>query len=670
MSSFPKDAQQSRIGFCSAPWTDCITYADGALKACDRNVASFGDWQKLGLKNAWESEAFQEFRKAMREGRYPDQDCASCHNNGTQRTAVSSLIGAYSIHYNYLKEFFGRGDIPALAALHRALELKTRSDYSDRILPPYFAYLGKLQAEHKKEFETNHEFHKAVVKLRVVGEALEDYLHGVLKPRRVATFRQSQLQAKCTARCVMCAGKFTGEIVDGPTMDEKFTDEAFAEIEDVTDFWCNGAEYLFYPGWKKIAEMLHKEGVPLRVSTNGILLTEQNIDFMLDKRMLSFLTVSLDGATKETMEAIRVRANFDKNMQRIRYVLKKATDMGHYFEFTAAFVMMKRNLHELPRFVRLMKEQMPPQCLPLVTVLCQPLENFNMESYRRFVHTEHHALVGEQELRRIFQEVYQAHLETGVQVTFYNQKIKDFMAEGMPFPKFFAREMDVEIIQKDLTSTKHRFDGIDELVEKEFQSIAEKFGYRMPEIRAYFFDFIKSKLAGNVVVTDTMEVFPELKKGIDAMVNEHLDLLFARLETETVGFSAFGISTQALKYRFRAPVVGDYLFNMVAGKPALAVQISGKLALLHDGKIVPLDGGTHFVLNAKDDKTGMLLKKPDPREAKGTFAGSVYLHVHALKDKLIGGRKSLLLWKLSVAYRKILSLCGVEAKLLLDKPRA
>lgn len=644
------------IGFCSAPWTDCITYADGALKACDRNVASFGNWQELGLKNAWESPAFQEFREHMRNGRYPDQDCASCHNNGTQRTALSSLVGAFSVHYEFLRKHFGR-EFPELSAIVPLLALKKRNADSDRILPLYFAALEKRKAE-GGEASTNPEFRNAIVKLQVVGEALEDYLKGELKPRRVATFRQSQLQAKCTARCVMCAGKYTGEIVDGPTMDTKYVDEAFAEIEDVTDFWCNGAEYLFYPEWKKIALMLAKEGVKARVSTNGILLTERNIDFLLDNRILGFLTMSLDAATKETMESTRVRVNYDKNMQRIRYLLKKATDQKHYFEFTAAFVMMKRNLHELPRFVRLMKELMPPDCLPLVTVLCQPLENFNVEGYRRYVHKEHHVLLGDAALRGIFEEVREASIETGVGVSFYNQKLEDFLAAGMPFPRYFPRQMDADLFLADVKEKAPfwREEDID------WQRMLDEAGFDRGRFGGVFLRFVWEKLRANGVIAETMQELPpfvkELEKALPAYADHYAGLYAAKFNAEKFEVERDGVKVRGELYVQRPFQPGDLVFSAASGTAGELLEIRGGLALLHDGRIVPTARGELF--HAESVTRNGEPAPPVPNPGKAAM-GRVYLWLHERKEKWLGGRKSPLLWKLSVAYREILGAFGVQA---------
>lgn len=652
--SLPREPDEKLIGFCSAPWTDCISYADGALKACDRNFASFGNWQENGLKKTWESDAFQEFRRSIREGRYPDQDCASCHNNGTQRTATSSLIGAYAIHYNFLMKFLGRekdDHIPELADLYPLLSLNTRSPESDRVFPLFFAFLDRLREEHREACESNPELRNAIVKLRVVGESLEDYLNGALKPRRVATFRQSQLQAKCTARCVMCAGKFTGEIVDGPTMDTKYEDEAFAEREDITDFWCNGAEYLFYKDWKKVALLLKQEGVSMRVSTNGILLNEPTIDFLLERKLLGFLTLSLDAATKETMESIRVRVNYEKTLQRIRYLLRRATEAGQNFEFTAAFVMMKRNLHELPAFVRLVKELMPPDCGPQVTVLCQPLENFSIDGYRQFVHQEHHSLLGEAELRKLFEEVHRAQQETGLDVRFYNQKLPDFVAAGMPFPKYFPRQMDVDIFMANIKAgapiwPENALD-IDRLIRQS--------AYGRDRFCADLTAFVRSYCEQNAVIAGTLREFPAFAADLERLLPEYMDTLTIKFEKQALPAKCDGTALSVRKYAFRPFCVGDFVYSFVGESAGKIDRIQANLVLLQDGSIVSTAGLHHVDSDVPPPA--------HPSSLRGLAVlqlGRMVLRVHWLKESLLGGIRSPLLWKLSVAYRSLLASFGVR----------
>lgn len=650
------------VGFCSAPWTDCITYADGELKACDRNVASFGNWQENGLKNSWHSEKFQDFRRAIREGRYPDKDCASCHNNGTQRTAVSSLIGAFAVHHDFIQGQLG--EVPELTELSDLFSLKSRTEKSDRVISVFYSRLEKIRQENEALFHSSRDFHLAVVKLRVIAEALEDYLRGELRPRRVATFRQSQLQAKCTARCVMCAGKFTGEIVSGPTMDTKFVDEAFAEIEDVTDFWCNGAEYLFYKDWKKIALMLNEQGTKLRCSTNGILLTEETIRFMIDHKLLRFLTISLDGATKQTIESTRVNVKFEKTMERIRYLFRYALEKNYYFEFTAAFVMMKRNMHELPAFVRLIHDLRGTNFQVNTTVLCQPLENFNLDGYRQYLHQEHHVQVGDSELRRIFEETEKARWETGVFVSFYNQKFDEFMAEGMPIPRFFPRQMDVEII---LAAFEGRaFQATLREIEENFAQWIEQYGYDRNRLIAELKETCRRLHFSSPVVQQTMAEFPSLAADIEEKLEESILALVERQEAFTFTVTTASAVLAVKRFSFGPVLPGEFVYSPSLRMDTIVAKTVGPHALLFNRQIVPALGYL-FRVAEKRDLDGRLLAVPaaPPITLRFLFHSWIfdfYARVHEAKDRFLKGRKSLLLWKLSVAYRSALSLFGIDAR--------
>jgi radical SAM protein with 4Fe4S-binding SPASM domain len=494
-------------GFCSAPWTDAIAYANGELKACDRCVLSFGNWQKEGLEKLWRGEKLQSFRAEIAQGRYPHEDCRSCHNNGTQRTAASSLRSAYFVHQTVIRKHFGM--LPAIEELPKAFFQQKRSSETDALLSGFFQELERLRADLPLELRGDSELERALKKLCVIGESLEDYLNASLIPRRVATFRQAQLQAKCTARCVMCAGKFTGEIVDGPTMDSEHASEAFAAIEDVTDFWCNGAEYLFYKDWKKVALMLAQEGVKTRISTNGILLTEDAVRFLVDKQVLDLLTVSMDAASKEMLESIRINVKFEALLERLHFLFRYAREKQYYFQFTASFVMMRKNLHELPEFIRSIRRIAGDDYSPPLTVLCQPLENFSIPEYRSFVHQEHHALIGEDRLKKIFLAASEAGKANRIIVRFYNQTLDDFIAQGMQFPRFFPKELDAELFLKSANTFVDRFIAENPLTER---SSAKK-----------MYETWQGALSP--LSTVIYERFPALKPSVDSLLQKKAEAL-------------------------------------------------------------------------------------------------------------------------------------------------
>jgi hypothetical protein len=364
------------------------------------------------------------------------------------------------------------------------------------------------------------------------------------------------------------------------------------------------------------------------VSTNGILLTEPTIKFMVDNKMLRFLTMSLDAATKKTMESTRVNVNFEKNMERIRYLLAYAHEHNHYFEFTAAFVMMKRNLEELPAFIRLIHSLRPQGCRQLITILCQPLENFDIPNYRRFVHGEHHVLLGEKRLREIFLEARRAEIETGVTITFYNQKLSDFIAQGMPFPQYFPRRSDVDLLLADFNRADTKIAYLEEPLAARLPALQAKYRDDRTGLAAALVSETRLLIQANAVLAEIMRAYPDFEGKLQLVLPSWAEN-FLRKSTGP------------------APIVSD---------PA-AVSVTK----------LPAENAVAMVVK---NATGSIIVEPtinsaNPWKRKFLLGLShAYVGVHHVKSKLIGNRKSLLLWKLSVAYRNILGTFGLRIQAL------
>ncbi len=92
----------------------------------------------------------------------------------------------------------------------------------------------------------------------------------------------------------------------------------------------------------------------INIGTNGTLLTAKMAESLLDAD-LSGLGVSIDGATAETYEAIRIGANFDAVIDNIRHflILMKAREKQTHI--WANYVVQPKNIHECEAFVILCK---------------------------------------------------------------------------------------------------------------------------------------------------------------------------------------------------------------------------------------------------------------------------------------------------------------------------
>jgi radical SAM protein with 4Fe4S-binding SPASM domain len=92
------------------------------------------------------------------------------------------------------------------------------------------------------------------------------------------------------------------------------------------------------------------------MTTNGTTLSRR-LSALLVSNKFKEIHVSLDGATKETVESIRKRIRFDRviqNLQQLKEIKEKHRSL--YPSLKMHFALMKRNIHELPDFVELAHE--------------------------------------------------------------------------------------------------------------------------------------------------------------------------------------------------------------------------------------------------------------------------------------------------------------------------
>jgi len=127
---------------------------------------------------------------------------------------------------------------------------------------------------------------------------------------------------KCNLKCVMCPRDEMERSLGSMSMDtfRKVTDEC-AEM-GVNLITLNGYGEPFISGdLFEMVDYAMKAGLQVKINTNGHYLNEKNI-----RRLLlsppTHLSISLDGATKETYEKVRLRGNFDRVMKNLALLLE------------------------------------------------------------------------------------------------------------------------------------------------------------------------------------------------------------------------------------------------------------------------------------------------------------------------------------------------------------
>ena len=90
----------------------------------------------------------------------------------------------------------------------------------------------------------------------------------------------------------------------------------------------------------------------VKFDTNATLLNDEKIKKILDTN-IDVISVSFDGATKETYEPIRVGAKFDVVIKNFKRLVELRNELKAKTQIHMFFVLQKGNLYDLPRFVKL-----------------------------------------------------------------------------------------------------------------------------------------------------------------------------------------------------------------------------------------------------------------------------------------------------------------------------
>ena len=166
------------------------------------------------------------------------------------------------------------------------------------------------------------------------------------------------LTDNCNLKCIMCV-RTTDKTIE---LNELNFEQVKNIIDKVSEYattiqLAGGlGEPLLYRHIFDAIEYSKEKGLEVLLTSNGTLLNTKNIDRLINSG-LDYLSLSIDGATKETFETIRAGANFDRTITGIRNLCrirdKKKANLK--IEFVPV-IMIGKNLHEVSALVRLAKE--------------------------------------------------------------------------------------------------------------------------------------------------------------------------------------------------------------------------------------------------------------------------------------------------------------------------
>ena len=246
----------------------------------------------------------------------------------------------------------------------------------------------------------------------------------VLRTKRFLRVKLDMV-GRCQLRCIMCHFSHPdfkeNPTIMGKDLLEKVAADLFPRAHDVV--LSSSAEPLLAPDLPRALELCREHDVPsFHLSTNAINLTDGIINKMIDVQM-PLLTISMDGGTAETFEAIRKPMKWKKLMQRFDQFKRIKQERGSQFPvLSVTSVLMRRTIREIPLQVRVCAEHGVEQM------------NFPHMGVIGELGTEHESLLYEPQLsNEMLAEAQAVADELGVKCTF-----------PMPFPENFGGTIDEE----------------------------------------------------------------------------------------------------------------------------------------------------------------------------------------------------------------------------------
>ncbi len=171
------------------------------------------------------------------------------------------------------------------------------------------------------------------------------------------TFLQIEPVGQCNLRCQMCPIQFRQDgPPNGPPAFMEF--DTFTRLIDglpgLEELQLQGlGEPMMHPRFFDMVSYAARRGVRVGTNSSLTLLNPQRAERCVTSG-LAELNFSLDGATAETYERIRVRAHFDRVLRNLGLLLAAKERLGSAApELKIVVVAMRQNLHELPELVRL-----------------------------------------------------------------------------------------------------------------------------------------------------------------------------------------------------------------------------------------------------------------------------------------------------------------------------
>ncbi len=168
-------------------------------------------------------------------------------------------------------------------------------------------------------------------------------------------FIEIEVTTKCNLKCRMCEHTYWNEPAINMTFEQfKHVIDQFPKLKWIG--LTGIGESFLNPNFMKMIEYVKSKGIYIELFDTFLLLDEERIRKLIRLGLDRFI-LSIDGATRETYEKLRVNSNFDKVIVNIKNFVRLKKELRSFFpQLDVYFIVNKENVHEVPKFIDLAHE--------------------------------------------------------------------------------------------------------------------------------------------------------------------------------------------------------------------------------------------------------------------------------------------------------------------------
>ncbi len=224
---------------------------------------------------------------------------------------------------------------------------------------------------------------------------------------------------RCNLACSMCVRTELG-IPLGEMSFETFK-TVLDKLDTVVQIHLQGqGEPFLAKDLFQMIEYAASKGIVVNLTSNATLFTEKMVEKICQSQ-INKLIMSVDSTRKETYEAIRKLSKFDQVVSGIKRLTAKRKETGSKIKLSLTTVVMKQNMHEIPKFVDFANE------LGVERIEFQGLQEKDdyLEKYETTGFSKSEVIVSNRDqVRELVRQANESGKEKGIKVIYDDEVLK------------------------------------------------------------------------------------------------------------------------------------------------------------------------------------------------------------------------------------------------------